>query len=212
MRLIDRGLQAILPEGDSAGTSLAWMAGAVAAAVGLVRLLMVWRGDGEPLVFQHQSSDFYPTLKPVSYDELAAMRNSPTYMQARRQTEEEYHDLLPEYDREKSFLYATVVGFNKMKSAEAYPGFTYFFRLTPSQIGDTIFEVVDGEAVDGKHPLRPGRGQPALSEALAHWQEYESQLRLSKHPVTGCTIRPRVEVVIPFEVEYFDYVPQVEDR
>jgi len=44
MRLIDRGLQAILPEGDSAGTSLAWMAGAVAAAVGLG--LMVKGGNG----------------------------------------------------------------------------------------------------------------------------------------------------------------------
>ena len=72
MRLIDRGLQAILPENDSAGAAFAWMAGAVAAAVGLgimvkgangrevelsrvpalrldrpnaSRLLAAWRGD-----------------------------------------------------------------------------------------------------------------------------------------------------------------------
>lgn len=44
MRLIDRGLQAILPEGESAGAALAWMAGAVAAAVGLG--IMVKGGNG----------------------------------------------------------------------------------------------------------------------------------------------------------------------
>lgn len=159
------------------------------------------------LVFQHHSPDFYATLKPVTYSELALTRTNPVYMTHRSQTESEYHELLSEYDRKKSFLYATVVGFNQMEPADAYPGFTYFFKLTPQQISDTVFEVVDGQ-----FPSPPGRGQVALLAAISHWNKFERLFASYDDPIAGGVIDPRIEVVIPFEVEYFDFVPQIEDR
>lgn len=161
----------------------------------------------DSIVFQHQSSEFHDKLRPVTYDEIAARRENDEYMRDRKRTEKKYHEMLPTSDPKRSFLYASVVGSNMMEDPLTFPGFTYFFRLTTKQIENTIFEVVDR-----KRKMQPKVGASGLEKALSFWEENLGSFAAYDDDVVGGEIRPRVEVVIPYEISYFDFVPQVEDR
>ena len=158
------------------------------------------------LVFRHQSSDFFKTLHPISYEKIALMRDSEEYMKSRKNTEEHYKHLLNVSDTENSFLYATVVGFHKMEHPSTYPGYTYYFKLDGSQIKQTVFEVVDSV-----HNMEAEVGLKHLEKALNFWMDHEKEMTSYEDPVAGL-ILPRVEVVIPYSVKYNKYVTQIEDR
>lgn len=158
------------------------------------------------IVFRHQSADFYPELKPVAYTEIAKHRESDEYMKDRIEGEKVYHTILGDNTPDQSFLYATVVGFHKMDNPLDYPGYTYYFRLTPEQIQDTIFHVVYG-----KGSTKPMKGIIGLILALKLWKKHKARFKSYDDPLIG-QIDPRIEVVISYPVKYFKYVPQVEDR
>ncbi len=161
------------------------------------------------LVFRHESPNFYKSLHPESLAQVARTRQNPQYMKDREKTEKKYHDLLPSYPEEKSFLYATIVGYHKMEAPTSYPGYTYYFYLSPQQIGQTIFEVV---GQDKSLSMPPDLGQKALAERLKFWDGNSKEFKTYTDPVLKEPIYPRIEVVISFPVEYFSYVLQQEDR
>jgi len=96
------------------------------------------------LYFRHQSKSLYELLRPISYQRVQEESwRSDKYMDSRIETEDTYRKLLKSsgiiHDKGISFLYATVVGFHGMKSANDYPGYTYCFHITPNQLSKTIF-------------------------------------------------------------------------
>jgi len=158
------------------------------------------------LIFRHQSSDFFETLRPISYEKIALMRDSEEYMQSRKDTEKHYKNLLNLSDMKNSFLYATVVGFHKMEHPSTYPGYTYYFKLNRSQIETTVFEVVDAV-----HNMEAGVGFKALENALNFWNTQKSTMKSYEDEIAGL-ILPRIEVVVSYPIQYSKYVTQIEDR
>jgi hypothetical protein len=157
-----------------------------------------------PLWFRHESPLALKVLRPLTYEELRQAR--PGYdVDARMETELPYKDLVSS-DPNISFLYATICGFNKMESAESYPGYTYYFRLSRKQIEQCLFGVVDKEL-----NMVPVKGVAGLREAMGFWAENSNAMSMYMDPELG-PIDPRVEVIIPFAVHPERYVPQQEDR
>ena len=167
----------------------------------------------QPLVFRHTSPYKLSVLHPLTYMDLAKSRGEDmpkpelvNYMKTRLNTEVEYHKLLPDHPKNHSFLYATIVGFHKMEPASAYPGFTYYFTMNSSQIENCLFEVIDVE-----HSYPATHGLSGLELTKRHWERFKHQMKPTPDEWFG-TIDPRVEVVIPFSVKPFGFVPQEEDR
>lgn len=159
------------------------------------------------LTFQHHSPNLYVNLRPVPYTQIAAERQSGDYVLSRYVHEQAYHRMVEGHDPTHSFLYATVVRRNKMQTAAEYPGYTYFFKLSVPEIERCIFEVVDK-----KFPMAPQCGLLGLRSALAHWDSHRDDVQSYEDSVAEGIIDPRIEVIIPFKVEFFDFVPQIEDR
>lgn len=162
------------------------------------------------LIFRHQSPNFYKELKSVSYNQIDINRENPEYLEDRIENEAMYHALLNHKNEQldTSFIYATIVGFHKMQSAKTYLGYTYYFKLTPEQINDTIFQVVG----QGPHTTNPIPGRKGLLAAIDYWLKHKNQLKPYYDAVVGGNIDPRIEVIIGYPVQYLDYVPQIEDR
>lgn len=165
------------------------------------------RTDSEPhhgVWFRHESPYELSTLRPLTYAELARVR--PDYdVKARQRTEDAYRVLIPQ-SRGVSFLYATVVGFNRMEPPDEYPGFTYYFQLTSAEINHCLFGIVDQQEW---MPMQPGRA--GMVRALGIWKSHTSAFRSYEEDGLGL-VDPRVEVVIPFSVTPSLYYPQIEDR
>ncbi len=114
----------------------------------------------------------FSTLKPVSYEEVAAQRKSTEYMTDRVATEKPYHDLLPEANQDQSFLYATLVGYHKMDNPTTYPGFTYYFHLDLAQVEQTVFHVVYGDK-----STKPTKGLNGLVVAMNLWKKHHRRFK-----------------------------------
>lgn len=157
------------------------------------------------LWFQHQSSKELQVLKPLSYKKLSSVRNSAYPIKDRIDTEKKYKKLVNSKNG-YSFLYATIVGKNKMKSPLNYPGYTYFFKLSSKQLNSVIFDIVD---ID-KH-MEPTIGMDGLNKSLVIWDKLHHQFKRQKDN-SGEEIDPRIEVVIPFTVIPTLVIPHEEDR
>lgn len=173
-----------------------------------VRLSDIW--------FQHHSPRELDTLKPQSYYFLQADRQddlgkseAAKYIEYRKKTEKQYHQLL-DSSGNKSFIYATIVGFNKMEPADKYPGFTYYFQLTPKQIENVVFELVAGQ--DESLDIKPAIGQSALSKCMKSWIVNYKKFKSYYSELVQGQIDPRIEVVIPFDVKPEQYFPEEEQR
>lgn len=168
------------------------------------------------LWFQHHSPYELDVLKPLSYSELEKLRsedlpddNVKQYIQERKETEFNYRKLLNSKD-ESSFLYATIVGFNKMEDALDYPGFTYYFKLTADQIDNVIFELIAGE--NKKDNIKADVGKQSLIKCLNFWIENEKGFKSYYDNVLQGDIDPRIEVIINFEVKPESFIPEIEQR
>lgn len=143
----------------------------------------------DDLVFQHQTRKDLDVLSPQTYDEIARERKNPDYIESRIETEKEYHEYIgDDSDPSKSFVYATIVGYNKM---DDFPGNTYYFKLDKEQISKCLFMVGD---------YGPVLGIVGLHGSLNYWKENVDSLTDFEDENIG-TIQPRIEVIIPFDVE-----------
>lgn len=154
-------------------------------------------------------------MVPPTYDALLTSRSTTMsttaarrYVDDRIVSEDRYRIALGIEDDVLSFTYATVVGFNSMEPPEEYPGFTYFFRMNPSQVGQALFGTVTGDPLL-QLPMETGvRG---LSQALTHWRRYSGLFLPADDPDLG-HVEPRVEVVFQFPVRPELFITQQEDR
>lgn len=164
--------------------------------------------DKEPesgVWFMHQGPKKLTKLKPLSYNELAKTRGNK-YPIEDRKDEEWVYKSLTHNPNNMSFLYATIVGYNKFEKPTSYPGYTYYFKLTPDQIKKCVFTVIDK-----KEWMEPTLGKAGLEGAQLMWDEHNSKFR--KHTKKGVgVVYPRIEVVIPFSVTPTMMIPQEEDR
>jgi hypothetical protein len=155
------------------------------------------------LWFRHQSPLKLDVLKPQTYKYIG--KNRPEYnITTRINTEKPYHKLLGTASNQ-SFLYATIVGYNKMTQPSEYPGYTYFFKLDKQQLKNTIFTIV---AKDTEYPL--ATGQHGLEYMMTQYKKHLHEFKTSK--VDGILIYPRVEVIIPYSVDPLMVINQEEDR
>lgn len=165
--------------------------------------------------FQHESPRRLDFIVPLSYHELRHARGSDMdkvaldqYVNDRVVQEDGYRTTLGLTDDERSFMYATVVGFHRMQDAADYPGFTYLFRLTRDQAEGALFGVVTG---DPALLMSPERGVRALERCMEHWNRHSAEF-VSVEDVDLGVVDPRIEAVIPFHVRPTHFVLQAEDR
>jgi hypothetical protein len=164
--------------------------------------------DTEPhkgIWFRHESPHWITRLRPLTYEELKVAR--PEYdVPERVKTEKQYHAMLPTHPENTSFLYATVTGCHKMPDPLDYLGFTYYFKLTPDQVEQSIFDVVDR-----KTWMQPTVGAAGFRQAKEIWDAHSNEFKSYDDPEIG-QIDPRIEVIMPFSVSPLLYIPQIEDR
>lgn len=165
------------------------------------------------LWFQHQSSREISVIKPMSYNDIENARavdmpNIKRYIAERRKEEDDYRLAIGIMDDSKSFTYATIVDFNLMENPKQFPGFTYFFKLRPTQLDITLFGVITGDdALD----LKPARGINALERSLQHWLDMSNMMKRKNDPIVG-PIDPRIEVIIPYNVFPELVILEIEQR
>lgn len=158
----------------------------------------------DDLWFRHESPYWLHILKPLTYENLAKTR--PDYdIDARKRHEETYRKLTKQ-PNDISFLYATVVGFNKMDTPESFPGFTYYFKMNFDQISKCVFGLVDKQEW-----MKDELGSSGLTKAEAIWNCNRNDFKSYTEKGLG-KISPRIEVVIPFSIRPTMYFPQKEDR
>lgn len=165
------------------------------------------------LWFQHQSSQQLTVIAPQTYETIARQRardmiDIKEYISGRRQEEDAYRLSLGSVDDSMSFTYATITGFNYMENPTDYPGFTYFFKIKPSQVENTLFGLVAG---DEQFNIEPERGLSALERCLSQWLISADLLHQIEDPIVG-TIDPRIEVVISYPVVPELVIPEIEQR
>ena len=154
-------------------------------------------------------------MVPMLYRDLVRSRASTMGDEAAREyvddrvvEEDKYRVALGTDNDALSFSYATVVGFHSMGGSSDYPGFTYFFHLSPADVERTLFGVISG---DPGLQLPMERGIHALERSMMHWNRYSGLFRPTDDPELGL-IDPRIEVVISYPIRPELFVPQAEDR
>ena len=163
-------------------------------------------GEGE-IIFQHQSPHLLDELSPLTYDAISKFRNKK-YMEEREKEEDWYREQLGNaHEKDKSFLYSTILGRNKMEAPDKYPGYTYYFKIPKEKIKDTFFSIVGSK--DDKDPLR---GEEGLRKVMEIWDKEKKKYKSKEYKDLGITVHPRIEVVSPSSVVPEMYIPQVEDR
>jgi len=160
----------------------------------------------EDLEFIHKSPYLNKTLKPVSYKNVAKDR-SQSYMLKRRKTEEKYRKLLGQETRKKSYLYATIPEYSKMRKAEDYPGYSHYFKLPPKKMEQALFEIANPGGGKG---MKPMKGRAGLAKAIKHWEKHKDSYKTLEWE--GSKYHPRIEVILPMSVKSQSYIPQIEDR
>jgi hypothetical protein len=156
--------------------------------------------------FQHQGPNFHEKLSPVFYSDLMPFRPK-NYILSRIKTENEYKKILG-IKSSRSFLYASVFGFNKLDDPKTdYPGYTFFFKMDRRQIDSCLFGLIDR-----KYSIKLKPGASHLLYCLYKWLKIKNDVSIVYDDALKEYVDPRVEVMIPFSVEWDYMIPQEEDR
>lgn len=165
--------------------------------------------NNSQLIFRHQSPLHLKELRPLTYEELKISRSVDMseqgleeYLSDRIKQENIYRQQIPEYQNNKSFLYATIVDYHKMEHPLSYPGFTYYFNLSDQELEQCIFHIVAD-----KHEYEPIKGLVGLEKCLSEWSMNSNNFQSLSDNLLG-TIDPRIEVAIPFKVNFFGFIPE----
>jgi hypothetical protein len=166
------------------------------------------------LVFRHQRPHQLEVIRPQTIAQVQKYRSEDmsssdlkTYMDDRINSENYYSNLINK-PKEMSFTYASIVGFNKMEDPTKYPGFTYFFKITPKKLDETIFELVSGK---DELDIMPATGLNALEQCMKQWIAHHEEFSGHADNILGW-IDPRIEVVISYDIIPFAMIPEVEQR
>ena len=156
--------------------------------------------------FQHESSDLFNVLKPISYDELQKVRGKKYPIESRKVDEDTYRKLLNIKNDKMTFLYAAPVKYQKFGDPADFPGYTYYFKLSDDDMEHCVFDIIDV-----KKWMNPMKGKKGFDHAVQIWKESSKLFKAHKDKNIGM-IYPRIEVIISKEI-YPKYVyPQQEDR
>lgn len=155
--------------------------------------------------FQHESAHNLSEIKILTYDELEKVRDNSYPIEDRMEVEDKYRRLTHTQDN-KTFTYATPVKYHMFGKPDNFPGYTYYFKLTNSQVERCVFDVIDK-----KIWMNPTLGKEGLLKAISIFKDNKSNFKIYDDPEVG-TIYPRIEVVIPFIVTPSLVFPQEEDR
>ena len=156
------------------------------------------------LWFMHQSSSKLSELKPLSYAQLEKIR--PNYPIEHRKQEERNYKKLINNQADTSFLYATIVGYNKFDPPTEYPGYTYYFKLNAKQIKNCVFDIIAKQ----KYML-PTKGYAGLYNAITIWDAKNQSFKKGYLKDVG-VIQPRIEVIIPYTITPEYMIQREEDR
>lgn len=166
----------------------------------------------------HHSSSQLENLKAPTYEELKQVRldyfdndikATNKYLKSRKEEENKYHKLLNS-DKSKSFIYLTIVGFNKMEPALEYPGFTYYFKLSNEQIENTLFGVIAGK--NKSLDVEPAIGKESLIKCLKHWYKFKDKMKSYEDDIVNGYIDPRIEIITQENIYPKICIPEIEQR
>jgi len=156
------------------------------------------------LWFMHQSSSKLSELKPLTYTQLEKIR--PNYPIEHRKQEERKYKKLINNPANTSFLYATIVGYNKFDPPTEYPGYTYYFKLNAKQIKNCVFDIIAKQKY-----MPPTKGYAGLYTAITTWEAKNQSFKKGYTKDVG-VILPRIEVIIPYTITPEYMIQQEEDR
>lgn len=151
----------------------------------------------------HYSNDQFEKLRPLTYEELLKNRTSgrwekepdkaKKYVEERKNLEDYLRKRLKQkgilHDKNKTFLYATLDGREQYAQPDRIK---HEAPLTPEIINQSFFDVVG-------LPSRTIFGQKGLDSAIRRWDKNKDNLKTKEY--MGMTIRPRIEIMTPTEVD-----------
>ena len=151
------------------------------------------------LWLQHKSAHYIEdTIEPQSYKSLSKIRSKEYNMDKRKRSDQKYRQLLDHTKRQTSLVYSTLVGFNKMRQYNEYPGYIYFTPITDEIINNSLFGVIS----DQKTTLPFIKGFDSLKRCLEYWEA----------EIATMSKGARVEVISSTPITYEKVILQAEGR
>lgn len=149
--------------------------------------------------FVFQSKNYVRSIRPQKYDKMYNGKGQKLF-------EKVYRTQIENYPEDVSFVKANL--FNATDTITPaqilmHHGYTYYFKLLPSQIEKCLFSITIG----GDNILL--KGIQGFANAYKLWNEreiIEDKNTLSDKP------RDNIEVIIPFKVKPQYYIPEVSKR
>ena len=149
--------------------------------------------------FVSQDTKFCKSLRPKKYEEMYNGRNIKKY-------EKKYREELYLHPEDISFVKGHLFNATTIMSPSKileYRGYTYYYKMTPSQIEKCVFSVtVDGESAIAK-------GVQGFVGAYKVWNEL---ILNSTEEKADDSITNQIEVIIPFKVKPQYYIPEIKKR
>ena len=149
--------------------------------------------------FVSQDLRFKKVLRPSKYTELYNGRNIKKY-------EKTYREELKHHPEDISFVKGHMFNATTIMSPSRilnYRGYTYYYKMTPSQIEKCLFSIV----IDGESALV--KGLQGFVGACKVWSESLSDKTDNK---ADDAIVNQIEVIIPFKVKPQYYIPEIKKR
>ena len=150
--------------------------------------------------FVCQSKKFVKSIRPKKYEDIY---NGKAY----QKYEKCYREHIKYHPKEISFVKASLFNATDIVTPEQIlmdQGYTYYFKLLPSQIEKCLFAVtIDGESVLVK-------GVQGFAAAYKVWSERE--FKEEDESILTDKAVDNIEVIIPFKVKPQYYIPEVKKR
>ena len=150
--------------------------------------------------FVYQSKKFVKSIRPQKYTDLYNGNAHQKY-------EKRYREHIKYHPKEISFVKASLFNATDIVTPAQIlmnQGYTYYFKLLPSQIEKCLFAVtIDGESVLVK-------GVQGFAAAYKVWSERE--FKEEDESILTDKAVDNIEVIIPFKVKPQYYIPEVKKR
>lgn len=149
--------------------------------------------------FIHQTDKFVKSIKPRKYADLYKGHLQKEY-------EKDYKKHILNYPEDMSFVKASLFDATDIYTPSQIlinRGYTYYFKLLPSEIERCLFSVT----IDGKVTLL--KGIQGFIDSYKMWNEKEIKEKLD---LISDKPKDNVQVIIPFKVKPQYYIPEASKR